>query len=103
MTFENLMKSLSTISPVLFPKGMAIWFKKDDAVTPKSRTCSALMWQDMGDTEGWEIWLPLTHDNLWDCIENNLSKSWIIVLSDDNLIEVPKDYQLHEYNPHWPF
>ena len=79
MTFRHLLKSLQEISPVMFPIGMAIWIKKEEPLTPES-THPGLMWADMEDTEDWEIWCPLTHDNLWDCLENNLDINWLRAL-----------------------
>ena len=103
MTFEQMMKALREVPKHRFPQGMAIWLKDGEPMVPESRTVSAIMFPDMADTEGWELWLPLTEETLWDCVEKHLDINWIRTLASSGYIEVPDDFELYKYNPHWPF
>ena len=103
MTFEQMMKTLREVPKHRFSRGMAIWLKTSEPMVPESRTCSAIMFPDMTDTEGWELWLPLTEETLWDCIEKHLDIHWIRTLASSGYIVPPEDFELYPYNPHWPF
>ena len=83
MTFRDLLSHLQNTSPVLFPQGMTVFLNPNETLRAESRTLSALMWADM-DTERWQPWLPLTQDNLWDCLIEHTNFYWLRHLCSPN-------------------